>query len=397
MALFLIPLFFSKNKTDSKDWIMPVIVNIAREDLLSGLASLQNISSKKGTIAILSNVLIQTGNDCVELTCTDLEIGLRCTLPAEVLSEGSITLPCKKLFEIVREAECSHIHIEEKDNSWVKVSVETGDYNIAGMENDEFPNFPEYNPENLITVPAFKIQELIEKTIFAIASDKESQFSLIGVLVEKIEKDDHSMLRFVSSDGHRLSLMQENVGEDLDNIEIKKNTLIPRKGVQEIRKFCEGIDEISFSFEKKQAVFKTDSAILIIRLLNGDFPNYLSLIDIINRDKFIEVEKISLINGFKRMNLFAEDKFNIVQFSLNSGKIILSSQSIDIGNAREEIDVEYEGDEIKMGFNGKYFIETLSVMKSDKVKIYISSNESPCMLLSDKDPEYISIIMPMHL
>lgn len=376
---------------------MPIVVNIAKEDLLSGLASLQNISSKKGTIAILSNVLIQTGNDCVELTCTDLEIGLRCTLPAEILSEGSITLPCKKLFEIVREADCSHIHIEEKDNSWVNVSVETGNYNIAGMENDEFPNFPEYDKGKLITVSADKIKELIEKTIFSMASDGESQFSLVGVLVEKIQDDDKSMLRFVSSDGHRLSLMQEDIGSALNTMEIAKNTLIPKKGVQEIRKFCEGMDEISFSFEEKQAVFKTDTSILIIRLLNGEFPDYSTLVDMINRDKYIEVEKTSLINSFRRMNLFAEDKFNIVQFLLDKGKITLSSQSMDIGNAREDIKVNYEGEEIKLGFNGKYFIETLSVMKSDTVKIFVSSNESPCMILSDKDPEYISIIMPMHL
>ncbi|MDA3971622.1 MAG: DNA polymerase III subunit beta [Desulfobulbaceae bacterium] len=376
---------------------MPIVVNIAKDDLLSGLASLQNISSKKGTIAILSNVLIQTGNDCVELTCTDLEIGLRCTLPAEILSEGSITLPCKKLFEIVREAECSHIHIEEKDNSWVNVSVETGNYNIAGMEHDEFPNFPEYDTDKLITVAAGKIQELIEKTIFSMANDGESQFSLVGVLVEKIKGDDKSMLRFVSSDGHRLSLMQEDIGSQLNDIEIGRNTLIPKKGVQEIRKFCEGMDEISFSFEEKQAVFKTETSILIIRLLNGEFPDYSSLVNMINRDKFIEVEKTSLINAFRRMNLFAEDKFNIVQFMLDTGKITLSSQSMDIGNAREDIAVEYEGEEIKLGFNGKYFIETLSVMKSDNVKIFVSSNESPCMILSDKDPEYISIIMPMHL
>jgi DNA polymerase-3 subunit beta len=97
------------------------------------------------------------------------------------------------------------------------------------------------------------------------------------------------------------------------------------------------------------------------------------------------------------MNLFTEDRFNIVQFSLEPDKLILSSQSMDIGNAREEIDVKYSGDELTLGFNGKYFIETLSVMKSDTVRIYISSNESPCMILSENDPEFISIIMPMHL
>ena len=376
---------------------MSIVVNIARDDLLAGLASLQNITAKKGTIAILSNVLISTGNDLVELTCTDLEIGLRCTLPAEVMSPGSITLPCKKLFEIVREAGSDHIHIEEKENSWVQVSVETGDYNIAGIESDEFPNFPEYDQKNLITFEAGKLQELIDKTIFSMANEGESQFTLTSVLVERKERDGNKFLRFVSSDGHRLSVMQVPMTADIDNLNINKNTLIPKKGIQEMRKFCEGIDEVSFSIEEKQAVLKTERDILIIRLITGDFPDYKPLIDIINRDKYVEIAKEPLIHAFRRMNLFAEDKFNIVQFSLTPGKIILSSQSMDIGNAREDIEVEYSGDELKLGFNGKYFIETLSAMKSNIVRIYISSNESPCMILSENDPEFISIIMPMHL
>ncbi len=376
---------------------MSIVVNIARDDLLNGLASLQNITAKKGTIAILSNVLISTGNDNVELTCTDLEIGLRCRLPAEVMSPGSITLPCKKLFEIVREADCDHIHIEEKENSWVQVSVETGDYNIAGMESDEFPNFPEYDQANLITVEAEKLQELIDKTYFSMANEGESQFTLTGVLVERKERDNQKFLRFVSSDGHRLSLMQVPMDAEVDSLSIDKTTLIPKKGIQEMRKFCEGMDEVSFAIEEKQAVVKSESDILIIRLINGDFPDYKPLINVIDREKYIEIAKEPLIHAFRRMNLFAEDKFNIVQFSLVEGKIVLSSQSMDIGNAREEIEVEYSGDELKLGFNGKYFIETLSAMKSDTVRVYLSSNESPCMVLSENDPEFISIIMPMHL
>lgn len=376
---------------------MGIVVNIARDDLLNGLAALQNITAKKGTIAILGNVLISTGDDIVELTCTDLEIGLRCRLPAEVMSQGSVTLPCKKLFEIVREAGSDHIHLEEKEKSWVKVSVETGDYNIAGMESDEFPHFPEYDPRNLIQVEAGKLQELIDKTIFSMANEGESQFTLTSVLVESKERDNQKFMRFVSSDGHRLSLMQVPMAADIDTLHLTKTTLIPKKGIQEMRKFCEGIDEVSFAIEEKQAVLKTERDILIIRLINGDFPDYKPLIDIINREKYIEIAKGPLIHAFRRMNLFTEDKFNIVQFSLEPDKLILSSQSMDIGNAREEIDVKYSGDELTLGFNGKYFIETLSVMKSDTVRIYISSNESPCMILSENDPEFISIIMPMHL
>jgi DNA polymerase-3 subunit beta len=313
------------------------------------------------------------------------------------MSPGSVTLPCKKLFEIVREASSAHNHIEEKEKSWVQVSVETGDYNIAGMESEEFPQFPEYDHSKLITVEAGKLQELIDKTIFSMANEGESQFTLTSVLVERKERDTDNFLRFVSSDGHRLSLMQVPMTGDIDALNLSKTTLIPKKGVQEMRKFCEGIDEVSFAIEEKQVVLKTERDILIIRLINGDFPDYKPLVDIINREKFIEITKEPLIHAFRRMNLFAEDKFNIVQFSLEKDKLTLSSQSMDIGNAREELAVVYNGDDLKLGFNGKYFIETLSAMKSDTVRVYISSNESPCMVLSENDPEFISIIMPMHL
>ncbi len=377
---------------------MPIIVNISRDEFLSALASFQNITAKKGTIAILSNVLLEAENDTVQMTCTDLEIGLRHTIPAEVLSPGSITLPSKKLFEIVREAGSDHIHLKEKNNSWVEITIESGNYNVCGMESDEFPHFPEYNNDQLIEIKSSSLIDLVDKTSFSMANDGESQFTLTGILLEKHHRDDTLFLRFISSDGHRLSVMQVNAGEDINLLDIdNRKVIIPKKGIQEIRKFCEISDTISISIEEKQAVFKTNNSILIIRLMNGEFPDYQTLMNIIDREKFIEVNREYILHAFKRMSLFAEDKYNIVQFVLYDNKINLASQSMDIGNAREDISVNYEGDEIKLGFNGKYFIETLSVMKSENIKLFISSNESPCMVISDNDPEFISIIMPMHL
>lgn len=377
---------------------MPIIINISRDDILTSLASFQNLTAKKGTLAIIANVLIEAENDKVQMTCTDLEIGLRHIIPAEVLSPGSITIPSKKLFEIIREAGSDQIHLEEKNNSWVEITIESGNYNICGMESDEFPNFPEYSNDKLIDIKSNYLIELIDKTYFSMANDSENQYTLTGTLVEKNYRDNKNFLRFITSDGHRLSVMQENINEEINSLNIEnKNVIIPKKGVQEIRKFCEIENEIKFSIEDKQAVLKTDNSILIIRLMNGDFPDYKSLIDIIDKEKFIIVDRKLILHSFKRMSLFAEDKYNIVQFFLDDKGIHLSSQSMDVGNAKEDILVNYEGEEIKLGFNGKYFIETLSVMKSEKIKLFISSNESPCMIISDNDPEFISIIMPMHL
>ena len=238
---------------------MSLIFNISRDDFLTGLASLQNVTGKKGNIAILSNILIESKTDSLLLTATDLEIGIRNSLPAEILSPGSITLPAKKLFEIVRESGADHIHIEILENNWAKISADSTDYKLAGMPSAEYPAFPEYDENLLTSLPSDKLKEIIDKTIFSVAQEGESQFNLTGILVEKDVAGDNNMLRMVSSDGHRLSLCETTVDSDLSGLKMDRIILIPRKGMQEIRKFAETAAEIQISFEEKQAVIKTSS------------------------------------------------------------------------------------------------------------------------------------------
>lgn len=376
---------------------MSLVLNIAREDLLSALAAMQNVTGKTGTMAILSNVLLRSKADFLELTGTDLEIGIRLDIPAEILSPGKLTLPAKKLFEIVRESNSSHIHLEERENNWVRITADSSDYNMAGMAAEEFPSFPEYDEDFLIKVNSDDIRDLIEKTIFSVASDTESNFTLTGVLVEKEQEDTKNFLRMVSSDGHRLSLMKKEIEGDISRFHLEKTTLIPRKGVQEIKKFCENFKEVLLGFEEKQAVLKSKNAILIIRLMNGDFPNFRNLLKIINKDNFIEIKRLTLLNAMKRMNLFTEDRFNVVKCVMENNEIILSSQSMDLGNAKENHPINYTGETLKLGFNGRYFIDTLQVMTAEDVKIFISGKDKPCMIYSENEPDFISIIMPMEI
>jgi len=374
---------------------MSLILNIAREDFIYALSSMQNVTGKPGTIAILGNVLLRSANDSLELTGTDLEVGIRQIIPAEILSQGSITLPSKKLFEIVRESNSAHIYIEEIENNWVKIKADSSDYNLAGMASDEFPSFPEHKEESLIEIDAENIKDLIEKTIFSVALDTESNFTLTGILVEKEIKEDKRYLRMVSSDGHRLSLMKKEVKGDISLFNLDKTTIIPRKGVQEIKKFCEHHETLFIGFEEKQVVIKGDHAILIIRLMNGDFPDFRNLLQIINKEKFIEINRLVLLNAMRRMNLFTEDRFNVVKCHIEDNEIKLSSQSMDLGNAQEVHPVKYTGDSIKLGFNGKYFIDTLQVMTCEEVKLFIEGKDRPCLVYSENEPDFISIIMPM--
>jgi len=376
---------------------MSMIFNVARSDFFKAVSSLQSITSKKGTIAILANVLVETGNECLFLTATDLEVGIKIEIPAEISSPGSITIPSKKIFEVTREIADEHLRVEVSENKWIKIATQSGQYNLAGSDSEEYPSFPEFDRDVMATLSADMLKETIEKTIFSVAHEGDSHFNLTGVLIEKEESEDKNFIRLVSSDGHRLTIKKSEAETDISKLKLEKTILVPKKGIVEMSKLCENKEFVELGFDNKQAVVKTDKTLMIIRLMNGDFPDYKNIIKAISRDNFIEIERDTFISSLKRINLFTEDLFNSVQFSFVDDKLILTSQNMDIGSAKEEIDIVYKGENMNLGFNGKYFVETMQVMKSKKIKAYLSSEKSPCLIEGDEDPGFMSIVMPMKI
>ncbi|MDO9042703.1 MAG: DNA polymerase III subunit beta [Desulfocapsaceae bacterium] len=376
---------------------MALNCNIAKNIFLDALNAIQNITNKKGTLAIISNILIETDNNNIFLTATDLEVGLKIKIPAEIKEIGSLTLPSKKIFEIVRESGSDLISIEETKNSWVIINAGLSTYNLAGMPSDEFPEFPEFNEETFISFDAHVFSELIDKIIYSIASEQENNYLLTCVLFEKEKRDNKSYIRMISSDGHRLSIMEKDVTTDVDNLNINAMTLIPKKGIQEIKKFCENRDNVLISFEEKQLVIKDENAIMVIRLKQGEFPPYRAIINAVQLQNKIKINRVPFLESLKRINLFTEDIFHTIQLEIRDDKMILSSQNASIGNAKDEQPIIYNGEPLILGFNCRFFIETLQVMECDTVDAYINSNNSPCLLKSDFDEGFLSIIMPIQL
>ena len=376
---------------------MALNCTITKTYFLEGLNSLQNLTNKKGTLAILHNVLIESTNGGLTLTGTDLEVGLRLFVPAEIHGEGSLTLPSKKIFEIVRESGSETITIEETENSWVVIRAGLSKYNLAGLASDEFPEFPEFDEENFIPFEAGIFSDLIDKVIFSVANEEENAYSLTNVLFETEKRDERSYLRMISSDGHRLSIMEKDVATDIDLLNIQPGTLIPKKGIQELKKFCDNRDGIEISFEEKQVIIKDNEAIMVIRLKQGEFPQYNAIVDAVQLENKIQIERIPFLDSLKRINLFTEDIFHTIQLEIENGKMILSSQNVDLGNAKDIQDVHYDGEPLLLGFNCRYFIDALQVMECDAVDAYINSNNSPCLMKSDEDEGFLSIIMPMQL
>lgn len=376
---------------------MPLHCTVTQKNLLDGLNSLQNITNKKGTMAILSNVLIEAKNDGLVLTGTDLEVGLRLFVPADIQSEGSLTLPSKKIFEIVRESGSATITIEETENSWVVITAGHSTYNLAGMANDEFPEFPEYEDDTFVSFESYIFLDLIDKVIYSIAGEQENMYSLTSVLFEKEKREDGAYVRMVSSDGHRLSIMEKDVASDIDRLNLNPVTLIPRKGIQEWKKFCEGRDSVEVSFEEKQVVLRDGQAVMVIRLKHGEFPQYRAIINAVQLENCAKIHRIPFLESLKRINLFTEDIFHTIQLQIDNDKMILKSQNADLGNAKDIQAIEYNGSPLTLGFNCRYFLETLQVMVCETVEAYINSNNSPCLIRSVDDKGFISIIMPMQL
>lgn len=371
--------------------------NIGRDDLLRAIGAQQNITSKKGTFAILANVLVEAEPNRVVFTGTDMEIGLKQVVPAEVVETGILTLPAKKLFEIARESGSSVISFKELENNWVEITAGPSLYRLAGMLADEFPQFPAYDESAMVQMDCSILVDLVDKTIFSIAQDKENMFTLTAAMLQKEKKDDKLILKMISSDGHRLTIMSREVDATLDALRINSVTLIPRRGVQEIRKFCDNRTTFFLGIEEKQAVLKNDDALLIIRLMEGDFPDFQGLLNILSKDNSIQIERTRFLESLKRINLFTEDLFHAIKIDIADNKMILTSQNADFGSAKDEIDVEYTGEPLSLGFNCRYFIESLQVMEGSTVTASINNQESPCMITSDDDVGFLSIIMPMKL
>lgn len=375
---------------------MPFHFNIARKDLLDAVSAQQNIASKKGTLAILSNVLLEARHNEVVFTGTDLEVSLRQTVSAEVFAEGSLTLPAKKLFELARESSSETVNLKEEEKNWVRISAGSSTYRLAGMLADEFPQFEYYDDQALADIEAEALCDLIDKTSFSIAADRENMYNLTAALLQKREEEGKTVLRMVTSDGHRLSIMSREAA-GMAGLNFGQSILIPRRGVQQLRKFCEELDTCRMGVEQKKLVLRSETSVLIIRLMEGDFPDFENILRSLPQDNSMIINKGLFLESLKRINLFTEDIFHAIRFEAQGNRLILTSENADFGSARDEIEITYSGHDLCMGFNCRYFIEALSVLEGDAIAASVSSDESPCLISSAADPGFLGIVMPMKL
>jgi len=365
--------------------------NINKNILLKGLTLIQGVIEKKKTLPILANVLIEAQNNTVTLTATDLEIGIKSIYESEVVTEGKITVSAKKLFEIVKELSDSNIEIQSKDNNWIELKCGNAKFNIVALPPEEYPFINNVENESGLNINSKDIKNLIDKTFYSISTD-ESKYNLNGLFIHNI----NNYLRVISTDGHRLSLFQTEI--EASNIDkLNSGVIIPRKGIIELKKITDDYsDNLTINFVDNNIIASNPETTLIMRLIDGDFPDYNRVIPE-KLDNFAIIENNVFLQTLKRIAILANEKSRGINLNLTMGKLEITSSNPEFGDATDFIEIDYNGPEISVGFNAKYLLDVMNTMNSGSIRFFINDNISPCLIKSLDDDAYQAVIMPMRL
>ena len=367
---------------------------IEKSIFFQALTKVQGITGKKTNIPITSNVLLTTKENMLSIIATDLEIAFQGTYQTEVIKEGSSAVPSRKLFEIVKDFPSEKICIKEMENKWIQIADKQVEYNIVGMEPDDFPGLPDVTGVELCTIDSDVFRNMIEKTIFAVLSD-EGRAHLAGVYFECAEKDDAKIIRMVSTDGHRLSKVDQPL-EEGQKLSLKDGVIIPKSGIVEVLRVLDGGKSVQIGFKENNFILKKEQEGLIIRLIEGEFPDYQLVIPKKNKGK-LKIKKDDFLMMLKRMSILSSDKYRSVRFKIEKDKMETLAMNPDVGESREVVVVDYSGDNIEIAFNPRYFVDAVSTMVSDEVIIRLNDEATPCLLEGEKDPNFLSVVMPMRI
>ena len=368
---------------------------IEKEILLTNLTRIRPVLDKKSNMPILSSVFIDTKESFININATDLEIGIQCKVPANIIESGIIAVPGKELHEIVKECKETNINIKSNENR-VVISYGNTKFELLCFDHKEFPDF--VFPENInqIFIDGDIFHEMVTKTVYAAMPNEDD--SLTGIFMEPILIDDKYFLRMVSTDGNRLSLIDKHV-DGVENIFYEgKGLMMPKKGMVELARLVSDGGLLSFGIEKdqnKNVVAKKDKVILTMRLLESYFPDYKNVIPT-SFNQAIIIERNKLLDAIKKMSIVTSKFFKVVKFVFENNRLKLLSTNPDIGDGEENIQINYDGERLEIGFNPKFIIDVLQNMESENIEISFTDNMKPCLIKGDVDKGFIGLIMPVR-
>ena len=366
-------------------------IKMEKSELLKGIQTVGSVITPKNVLPILSNILFETVKNKIKLTTTDLDMGISIILDAEIIEPGAITIPTKRLSDIIKELPSGQVNLTIKKNNIVDIQLGSCEFKLMGLPKEEFPKLPELKDKETIVLEQDVLKKMLYLTSFAV-SHEETRYVLNGLLLEikKQQDEDAIMIKFVGTDGRRLAAVEKKLP-----LKVHKDIkiIIPYKTIQELLRNLKEEGTVSLVIGQNQAFFEMDGVTIISRLIEGDFPDYQKVIPHAAHTK-IKLNKEEFILVLRRANLLTTPDFQAVKFELFKNKLVVSKSTPDIGEFKEEIPLEYSGKELLIGFNPDYFLDMLKNWQEEEFSLELYDAEKPGVVRS---PEYVYIVQPMRL
>jgi len=352
-----------------------------------------SVVDKKNSRPILTNCLLRTQGQKLELIATDLEVSAKIILNAIIEDEGSFCINSKNISDILRELPNEELLLSVDNNNLLNLNCKKINYSLLITSADEFPQLNFQNQSTEFRLKTKQVSHIINKTQHAISTD-ETRLYLNGIYLQLTD----SKLRSVAIDGHRLALLDthEFIGE---NKFLSDGVIVPRKGINELKKIAETYpeDEVAISLDDSfMFVNARNEYYLSIRLIAREYPKYQTVIPSKTTNRF-RIDRNAILNAVKRVKILSNEKTNGVKLYIAPGELTISTNHPALGQANETLPITYDGKETEIGFNAKYLIESLSVLNETDVTFEFNNELTPVVIKADDLPEFLGIIMPLKL
>jgi len=360
-------------------------LKILKSDLIKNIQNVQNVISSRTSLPILSNVLIEAENNKVRLVSTDLDVGIISTFTSETEEPGAITVPAKRFSDIIKELPDEDILITTMKNNTMSIKCGKCFFKILGLPKEDFPKLPDFEEDPHTIMDQGVLKKMLSMTCFSMSHD-ETRYVLNGALF--LFKA--GQLIIVTTDGKRLSLIKKETTKAAPD----RSLIIPAKTIYELNRALGESGQTRVTFSENQVRFESDNITIISRLLEGDFPGYEQVIPAQAKEK-VFVQREPLLLGIKRAALLTTQDSQSVKIEVLKNRIIISKSNPNIGEAREELETTYKGQEITIGFNPSYLMDVLKVLPKDEIEIEISGPDKPAVIRIED--WYVYLVLPMQL
>ena len=368
-------------------------ITIERAALLKSLGHVQSVVERRNTIPILSNVKLSAQDGKLNLNATDMDLDIVAGVEADVISAGATTAPAHTLFEFVKRLpDGAQVEIEASDGN---LALRSGRANgsLACLPTEDFPVMTSGDPTHGFSVPVGDLRALLDHTRFAISTE-ETRYYLNGIYLHAAERDGTAVLRAVATDGHRLALSEVPLPDGAVGM---PGIIVPRKTVSELRKLIEeSAGDIRVDLSEAKIRFSFDDAVMTSKLIDGTFPDYQRVIPEGN-DKKLETDCGAFIKAVELVSSITSEKSRAIKLGIEGSSMTLSATSTEQGSATYDLEVDYSGDGLEIGFNARYLLDIAQQIESGKLRFTLADSASPTIIQDLDDPAALYVLMPMRV